>query len=66
MHDKNGGLALNSKVLDLCEELFNQNCRSNHLLGTIIDICQERQVKNEFTHPFFNIERAIQVLVLFS
>ncbi|KAF7994629.1 hypothetical protein HCN44_004101 [Aphidius gifuensis] len=60
MHDKNGGLAFNEKVLTKCEELYNNGCRANHLLACIIDICQGRY-RNEPPDSLFHIDRALML-----
>lgn len=62
MHDKNGGLAFNDKVLKQCEELYNNGCRVNHLLACIIDICQDRY-KIELNNPesLFHVDKALEV-----
>jgi len=59
MHDKNGGLAYNEKVMKRCEELYTGGCRVNHLLACIIDICQERHKPNESPETFYTVERAL-------
>ncbi|XP_034933624.1 protein farnesyltransferase/geranylgeranyltransferase type-1 subunit alpha [Chelonus insularis] len=60
MHDKNGGLAFNEKVLNKCEELYTKDCRVNHLLACIIDICDERHEKAP-NHPLYNIDNALML-----
>ncbi|KAK0079038.1 hypothetical protein PV325_001817 [Microctonus aethiopoides] len=62
MHDKNGGLAFNDKVLKQCEELYNNGCRVNHLLACIIDICQDRY-KIELNNPesLFHVDKALEL-----
>lgn len=61
MHDKNGGLAFNEKVLTKCEELYNNGCRVNHLLACIVDISQGRH-QNEPSDSLFHIDRALSVM----
>ncbi|XP_011310857.1 protein farnesyltransferase/geranylgeranyltransferase type-1 subunit alpha [Fopius arisanus] len=58
IHDENGGLAYNEKILKKCEEWYNKGCRVNHLLACIIDICQERY-KNEPSESLFHINNAL-------
>ncbi|XP_012281565.1 protein farnesyltransferase/geranylgeranyltransferase type-1 subunit alpha [Orussus abietinus] len=61
MHDA-GGLGRNEKVAQLCQKLYNENCRSNHLLSCIIDICQERHGhREESPDSFYNINFAINL-----
>ena len=61
MHDKNGGLAHNEKVMQRCEALYSHGCQANHLLACIIDICQERHKPDEPPESFYTIERALTV-----
>jgi protein farnesyltransferase/geranylgeranyltransferase type-1 subunit alpha len=62
MHDKNGGLAFNKKVLEMCKVLYNLGHRTNHLLACIIDICQERHSKEAPTESLFHILQAFKVI----
>lgn len=60
MQDSNG-LAYNEKVRGKCEELYQAGYRTNHLLACIIDICQERHVKDETPESIFYITNAIKL-----
>ncbi|XP_034194022.1 farnesyl transferase alpha isoform X1 [Osmia lignaria lignaria] len=59
-HDS-GGLGYNEKVRRKCEELYSAGCRTNHLLACIIDICQERPMKEESADSIFHINNAMKL-----
>lgn len=59
MHDVNGGLGHNEKVLEKCVGMYTEGCRTNHLLACIIDICQERQGDNEPPESLFHVNHAL-------
>ncbi|XP_014225559.1 protein farnesyltransferase/geranylgeranyltransferase type-1 subunit alpha [Trichogramma pretiosum] len=61
MHDKDGGMGYNRSILKKCEELYNNNCRSPHLLSCIIDISQERISCNEPKDSLFHTDKALEL-----
>lgn len=57
------GLGYNEKVMKMCEELYLDGFRTNHLLACIIDICQDRHKKDESPDSLFCYDRARKVRI---
>ncbi|XP_043254832.1 protein farnesyltransferase/geranylgeranyltransferase type-1 subunit alpha-like isoform X1 [Colletes gigas] len=55
------GLGNNRKVRKLCEELYFDGCRVNHLLACIIDICLERPISDVSDQSIFHINNALKL-----
>ena len=55
------GLGYSEKVMKMCEELYAEGYRVNHLLACIIDICQERHKKDELPDSIFHFQSALKV-----
>lgn len=55
------GLGYNEKVMKLCQQLYSEGCRVNHLLACIIDICQERHKEKDPPDSLFHVDNALKV-----
>lgn len=57
------GLGYNEKVMKLCQQLYSEGCRVNHLLACIIDICQERHKEKDPPDSLFHVDNALKLCV---
>lgn len=56
-----GGLSQNEEVTKFCENLYEAGIRSPYLLALIVDMCDEQVSQNNYTHPKYNVQRAVEL-----